>query len=49
MDIYIDTIRHFPENVTLVKVIAKVIDADQRELLSPRDIWPKLRESTYQN
>ena len=27
VDIYIDAIRHFPENVTIVKVIAKVVDA----------------------
>ena len=49
IDIYIDAIRHFPENVTIVKVIAKVVDANQRELLAPRDIWPKIRESTYQH
>ena len=47
VDIYIDAIRHFPENVTIVKVIAKIVDADMQELLKPRDIWPKLRESSY--
>ena len=26
VDIYIDTIRHFPENCTIVKIIAKVVD-----------------------
>ena len=27
VDIYIDAVRHFPENVTVVKIIAKVVDA----------------------
>ena len=49
VDIYIDAVRHFPENVTMVKVIAKVVDDNLQDILRPQEIWPKLRESTYQN
>ena len=49
MDIYIDGIRHFPENVTIVKIIAKVVDANLHDLLKPTTIFPKLKDSTFQN
>jgi hypothetical protein len=49
VDIYIDAIRHFPENVTIVKVIAKVVDYRLFDLLKPRAIFPKLKESMYQS
>ena len=47
IDIYNDAIRHFPESCTIVKVIAKVVDARLQDLLRPRDIWPKIKESLY--
>lgn len=47
VDIYIDGIRHFPENVTIVKVIAKVVDSRLTDLLKPTNLFPKLATSTF--
>ena len=49
LDIYIDAIRHFPDNVTIVKIIAKVVDADLNELYQSREIYPRHKESTFQH
>ena len=49
VDLYLDSIRHFPENVTIVKVIAKVVDAELNDLLKPHVIFPKIGGSKYQN
>ena len=49
VDIYIDTVRHFPENVSVVKIIAKVVDKNLNDILKPAELWPKLRESSYQS
>lgn len=48
-DIYIDAIRNLPENVSVVKVIARVVDHNQNNLMDPLIFWPTLEASTYQN
>jgi hypothetical protein len=47
LDVYIDMIRHFPDNVTIVKLIAKVVDDKNTELYKPREIYPRLKDSTF--
>ena len=40
VDVYIDSIRHFPESVTLVKIIAKVVDQNKKDLMKPCILYP---------
>ena len=47
VDIYIDSIRHFPESVTLVKIIAKVVDQNLKDLMKPCVLFPQLNTSMY--
>ena len=49
VDIYLDAIRHFPESCSMVKIVAKVVDKNLNDLLRPVDIWPKIKDSSYQS
>jgi len=40
-------VRHLPENVSAVKIIAKVINNKLYDILHPITMWPKIEESTY--
>ena len=46
-DIYIDAIRHFPENVSIVKIVSQVVDSKLYNLLPSQTLWPKIEMSTY--
>ena len=45
-DIYLDSIRQFPDSVTLVKIIAKVVDQNFNDLIKPCNLLPYIDEST---
>lgn len=37
LDIYVDGVRHLPDNVTVTKVTAKVVDINLVEVAKPRE------------
>jgi hypothetical protein len=39
-DIYIDSLLGLPDNVSAVKVVAKVVNQNRDVLLGPLDLWP---------
>ena len=39
-DIYIDSLLGLPDNVSAVKVVAKVVIQNRDVLLGPLDLWP---------
>jgi hypothetical protein len=39
-DIYIDSATGLPDNVSIVKVIAKVVNNRNKVLLGPTPLWP---------
>jgi hypothetical protein len=45
-DIYIDQIKNLPDNVSIVKCVAKVVNNKRKEVYSSQDVWPEL-DSTY--
>jgi hypothetical protein len=48
-DIYIDDLRHLPDNVSSVKIVAKVIADNREDLIPPQNMWSKISESTVQH
>lgn len=49
LDIYIDGARHLPDNATVVKCTARVVDSDINELGPAQVIIAKIEESTLRN
>ena len=47
-DIYIDELRGLPDNISLVKIVAKVITDQAEDVVSPKTIWPQINDSTVQ-
>jgi len=48
-DIYIDAVRNMPENVSIVKIIARICDHHHENLMDPQIHFPEIDGSTYQN
>ncbi len=47
-DIYIDSAFGLPDNVSLVKVIAKVVNNRGEVKLGPTPLWPQVEPSSFQ-
>lgn len=48
-DIYIDALKNLPENVSLVKIVARVVDHQLQNLIDPQILWPDVPQSLFQN
>ena len=49
IDIYIDAARHLPDNVTITRVIAKVVDINNKVLIPPQSTLATVDRSTLRN
>ena len=41
-DIYIDALQNLPDNTSLVKVLARVINHREKEIISWKEFWPQI-------
>ena len=47
LDIYLDAVKHFPDNSSIVKIVAKVLDHNMKDVEKPITLFPKIEKSTY--
>ena len=48
VDVYIDSIRHLPDNVSLIKIVLQIIDENGKNLIPTQTIWSRLKDSSTQ-
>jgi hypothetical protein len=41
-DIYIDEVRHLPDTCSIVKVITRVVDEYNQDIVKPQERWARL-------
>jgi len=46
VDVYIDELRHLPDNVSLVKIVVKILDEDAHNIIPEQTHWAEIDKST---